>query len=154
MARHIEFTVHGRPQQRGSKRAIPFRRKNGKLGVGVQDDNPNSRAWMEMVSSAASQAMEGELITGAVSLRVLFRFARPQSHYGTGRNAGTLKESAPLDHTQSPDLSKLIRAVEDALTGVVWRDDRQVVGYGTGTGKKWDSTSHAVVAITELEPTP
>jgi Holliday junction resolvase RusA-like endonuclease len=29
--------------------------------------------------------------------------------------------------TVKPDLTKLLRAVEDALTGVVWRDDSQII---------------------------
>ena len=38
-----------------------------------------------------------------------FRFVRPKSHYGTGRNAKKLKPSAPPHHTQKPDATKLLR---------------------------------------------
>ncbi len=41
-------------------------------------------------------------------------------------------------HAQFPDLlAKLLRSLEDALTGVVWQDDKIVFAYGIGTGKYW-----------------
>ena len=38
-----------------------------------------------------------------------------------------LKDSAPVFKDTAPDLSKLWRAVEDSLTGIVYKDDSQVV---------------------------
>jgi hypothetical protein len=62
-------------------------------------------------------------LTGALELRATFVFPRPKSHFGTGRNAGKLKPSAPALVTTRPDLDKLVRAIGDALTGVVFSDD-------------------------------
>lgn len=36
------------------------------------------------------------------------------------------KDNAPREVTNKPDLDKIVRAVLDACTGVVWRDDAQV----------------------------
>ena len=58
-----------------------------------------------------------------VSLRLVFEMQRPKYHF---RANGELKPSAPLMHMKQPDLSKLVRCVEDALTGIVYVDDRQV----------------------------
>jgi len=59
---------------------------------------------------------------------MLFFLARPKSHYRTGRNADRLRENAPRRPAKMPDLSKLVRATEDALTDAgLWRDDAQVV---------------------------
>jgi Holliday junction resolvase RusA-like endonuclease len=55
-----------------------------------------------------------------------FRFPRPRSHYG---KRGLLP-SAPRHMVTKPDLDKLIRAALDALTGIIWRDDAQVVRFG------------------------
>jgi Holliday junction resolvase RusA-like endonuclease len=64
---------------------------------------------------------------GPVTLRAVFIFPRPKTHFGTGRNAERVKESAPGWKTTAPDLDKLVRALGDALTGVVFRDDAQIV---------------------------
>ncbi len=147
----ITFTVIGRPQQRGSKTAVP-RRGGGFVTVGgmpvLKDANKHSKAWMDSVKLAAHQAYAGELLAGPIVLSVEFYFRRPQSHYGSGRNYGQVKESAPLWHTQTPDLDKLVRCLGDALTGVIWLDDKQV--FETHSKRLWTTTTErAEVTICE-----
>lgn len=152
----IQFKVIGRPQQRGSKLAglIPKRgggwlEKNGRPIVVARDANQESKQWMDAVKYAAMQAYRGELLRGPIELRVRFYFKRPQAHYGSGKNAGVLKPSAPLHHAQSPDLDKLVRCLGDALTGVVWLDDRLVCR--TYSERCWTTgAEHAQVEIVEL----
>lgn len=122
----IEFTVFGKGATAGSKRAFPFRRKDGKLGVNVTHDNASTKGWMNLVAQVARQNYDGPLLTGAIRLELSFFHVRPKSHYGTGRNADKLKDSAPKHKITMPDTIKLARAVEDALKGVLWRDDNQV----------------------------
>lgn len=153
----ITFTIIGRPQQRGSKKVglIPKRgggylEKNGRPIVVARDDNEKSGAWMTDIKAAAYRAYNGPLLQGPIELRVAFYFKRPQAHYGSGRNVESLKASAPEYHAQSPDLDKLVRCLGDALTGVVWVDDRQVCR--TYSERNWTtSTECAVVTIIELE---
>lgn len=130
----FELTVLGRPQPAGSKRAFP--RRDG--GVIVTDDNPRAKSWQQEIMSVAVEVMDdAEMIVGPVELFCRFVLARPAGHFGTGRNAGSVRASAPRYPIVKPDTTKLIRAVEDALTGIVWRDDSQVVNqrayktYGT-----------------------
>lgn len=158
MTQKIEFTVYGTPQQRGSKQAglIPKRgggfltTATGRPIVAARDDNPKSKDWMQEVRSAAVQAIgpNWELITCPIELSIAFYFARPKSHYGSGKNASQLKPSSPLFHAQSPDLAKLIRCLEDALTGIVWRDDRQVFRYSSMQRFWTQAQEKAVVTIT------
>ena len=56
-------------------------------------------------------------MTGPVELEVMFYLDRPSS-------VSTVKRPYP---TVPPDLDKLIRGVGDALTGVVYDDDSQVI---------------------------
>lgn len=63
----------------------------------------------------------------AVEVKCLFMFARPKSHYRTGKNAAVLKDSAPRWVTTTPDVDKLLRLVGDALVVAgVLRDDSQI----------------------------
>jgi Holliday junction resolvase RusA-like endonuclease len=120
MSRRVAFTVVGKPEPAGSKRA--FKTKSGK--VVVTDDNPHAGSWKGDVSRAAAEIMDGDgLLDGPVGLVVIFTMTRPRSHFGKN---GVLP-SAPARPMVRPDATKLLRGVEDALTGVVWHDDGQVV---------------------------
>jgi Holliday junction resolvase RusA-like endonuclease len=119
----IKFVAMGLPQTAGSKRAFPFRKRDGRLAVSVTDDNPKSRDWKKAVASAAREAYAGPLLDGP--LAVSFVFYRPRCKGHLGKNG--VKASAPAFPTTRPDVLKLARAVEDSLTGVIWRDDAQIV---------------------------
>ena len=60
----------------------------------------------------------------AVEVEIRFTFIRPKSHL---KKSGELTKSAPLFKITYPDIDKLARAVLDALTGVFYEDDSQVV---------------------------
>jgi len=111
----IEFQVPGVPQQQGSKT---------RWGT---EENENVRSWRESVAHTGTAVMRGApLYDGPIRLSITFIFPRPKSHYRTGKYKGELRQSAPIHHTGPPDLDKLMRAIGDALTGVVIRDDRQI----------------------------
>ena len=55
---------------------------------------------------------------GYVTMTMLFTFVRPKS----------VKAKKRPDMTVKPDLDKLCRTVLDALTGVAYKDDSQVIG--------------------------
>lgn len=119
----IRFTVPGVPQTAGSKRGFPLKMPDGKLRVRVVDDNPKSRDWKTAVTQTAAENYRGELIECPVALELVFDLVRPKGHFG---KRGLLA-SAPGHPAVKPDVLKLARAVEDALTGVIWRDDALVV---------------------------
>jgi Holliday junction resolvase RusA-like endonuclease len=123
----IEFFVAGIPSPSGSKKAF-MHPKTGKIVV--MDTAKNKGTWQALVAMHAQKAMTdagAEMITGPVKMLVEFSFTRPKSHFGTGKKSSQVKETAPKAHTKKPDLTKLIRCTEDALTGIVWQDDCQVI---------------------------
>ena len=100
------------------------------------------KRWRTAVAWAARVAHRGAPIAGDLALSVTFRTTRP----------ATVKRARP---SVKPDLSKLIRALEDALTGIVWVDDSQVVRYDAIEkvyalpGQK--PGAHVVVKVLETE---
>lgn len=117
----INFTVYGVAAPAGSK-------TTGVSAAGkrfVRDSNPASGHWKTEVAAAAGKEMNGKtLLEGPLSLVLNFYRPRPKSHYGAKMN---VKESAPAFPIGRPDSTKLTRAVEDAMTGIVYRDDSQIV---------------------------
>lgn len=137
----MSFTVHGVPQPAGSKTA--GRTKDGRMFV--RDSARRSAPWKRQVAQAAGEAMNGGgLLDGALRLGVCFVVPRPKGHYG----AKGLRPSAPEHPTVRPDVTKLLRAVEDACTGVVWRDDAQVVWQVAW--KEYGEPAHCLVTVTTL----
>ena len=116
----ISFFVPGLPRPGGSKRAfVP----KGWTRAIVTDANPKAKDWKASVAHAAREAYKRPLLTTPLIVKVIFQMPRPKSHYGTGKNAGVLKDDAPYYHASKPDTLKLMRSTEDALTGILWRDD-------------------------------
>jgi crossover junction endodeoxyribonuclease RusA len=118
----MHFFVPGKPEAQGSMRAFV----RGGRAV-LTSNNARLKPWRATVADVAtSHGWDGKLLLdGAVWVDMIFCVLRPQSHYGTKG----LKESAPkFPITTGGDLDKLIRGVGDALTGVVWRDDRRIIG--------------------------
>lgn len=142
----IQFTVYGSPATAGSKTAYPFRKPDGSLGVRVTHTDTRIRPWSAECKAAALEAAEGRvLLTGPVMLMVRAVRARPKGHYRTGRNANQIRDRAPSYPATKPDLTKIVRAVEDALTGVLWRDDSQVIRQVTA--KDWGTPERVEITV-------
>lgn len=125
----IQITVHGIPAPQGSKTAMG-RRRNG--SVILVESSKKVKPWRAAVAAAAALIRPAAPLDGPLVADMVFTMPRPKGHYGTGRNAGALKPryvAAVPDRI--PDLSKLVRSTEDALTDAgVWADDARVVEYG------------------------
>lgn len=112
----IYFFVAGTPKTQGSLKGFVVRSKEtGKARAVITHDNkPELRDWRATVRQVTADHMDGP-ITGPVSVMIDFRLERPRSR---------LKMRFP---DVKPDLDKLTRAVMDALKGVAYHDDNQVV---------------------------
>lgn len=110
----ISFTVIGTPQPQGSSRA--FIPKGWKRPI-ITSANKNLKPWRQQVSGCATAAMEGLAIISrpeSVGVEAHFFFDRPKS---------AKKDS---QKTTKPDVDKLLRALLDSMTGIVFEDDSQV----------------------------
>jgi Holliday junction resolvase RusA-like endonuclease len=117
----IAFTVYGIAQPKGNMRALQLRGMKFPI---VTDSNKGIRSWSQLVAEGASQALHDlpperrGLLLEAVRITVVFHLPRPKKYQKAG---------LPVAHLTRPDLDKLTRGVLDALTGVLWQDDAQVV---------------------------
>ena len=115
----ITFSVEGIPVAKGRPR---FKR----VGNFVQTYTPNKTAtWEEIVRQAAKNAMgTTDLLETPVTMALYFRLPMPQS-WSKKRKEGALKGlEAP---TKKPDWDNLGKSVSDALNGVIFKDDSQIV---------------------------
>jgi crossover junction endodeoxyribonuclease RusA len=134
----VEFTAYGVPAPQGSKN--PF----------GGESNPRTKPWRADVKDKAVEAMGERLpLLGAVKATVVFVFPRPKAHYRTGKNAHLLRDDAPLFHgsKRGGDTDKLQRAIGDALTGVVYRDDSQIAAWDVA--KVYGDRAGAHIRISE-----
>jgi len=138
---HITITVYGIPAPQGSKRH---------LGNGVMvESSTKVKPWRQAVTYAAREAMPDgwQPLNGPLRLAVVFTFARPKGHFRSGRNAHLLRDAAPPRPAGMPDLSKLVRSTEDALTDAgVWVDDARVVS--CAAEKRYARDGHPDALIT------
>ena len=112
----IVFEVEGTPRPQGSK---------SNVGRGIMVESSKYVAeWRSWVRFRAATAFVGlQPLVGAVQVNVEFCFDRPQTH-STKKG---LRPNAPEFKPTKPDIDKLLRAVLDAMTGVCFADDSQVV---------------------------
>lgn len=118
----VKFLVEGRPRPGGSKRPL-LNKKTGKMFVVDMSGQPG-KLWRKTVQAAAQTAWPNPPLSEPVHLECRFFLQRPKGHFHTD---GTPREDAPWFPVVPPDTTKLLRAVEDALNGVLWLDDKQVV---------------------------
>ena len=121
-APRLEFRALGDPVPKGSWRVVPRRGGGAPVFLPSAGDK-RARTWTDLVRGFAFIARDGARREGgswpaprdvAIWLSLEFRLRRPAS----------VDRALP---TTKPDRDKLERAVCDALTGVLWVDDCQVV---------------------------
>lgn len=123
----IKFFVPGVPAPGGSKRGVVSPRTGRVL---IFDACKRNGDWRSIVGLAGNKEMSRTcqgMLFGPLHVTMQFVVARPASHYGSGKNTRMLKPSAPEFPTVKPDVLKLARSTEDALTGILWKDDSQTV---------------------------
>lgn len=144
----VQILVYGTPAPQGSKRIIGHGR--------MVESSRRVAPWREDVKQAALGVVEAP-IDRPVKVDIAFRLRRPAGHFGTGRNAGIVKASAPAHPTsrQVGDIDKLARSTLDALvTAGVIADDSLVADLRAT--KKWvagKQLAGATITIVELPRT-
>jgi Holliday junction resolvase RusA-like endonuclease len=121
----VQFEVDGHPVPQGSMVAS-YNRKTGTSHVHHVQGTALA-VWRATIREAAREA-GASVSPFAISLGISFGMERPKAHLTLrgGRYIVKMQHYYDLPSVQ-PDIDKLVRAVADALTGVCYRDDAQIV---------------------------
>ncbi|MGP5352509.1 RusA family crossover junction endodeoxyribonuclease [Pseudomonas helleri] len=140
----VSFVVPGEPQGKGRPRV-------GSVAGQARMFTPaKTLAYEGVIAFAAQQAMDGRaLITGPVLLEM--HMLHPiRDSWSKKKKAGALAgEIAP---TIKCDADNCLKAVCDALNGIVWKDDVQVVN--VSLSKRFAETPGVRVRIVPLAMLP
>lgn len=136
----LVITVHDRPRPQGSKRHVG--------GGRMIESSAELPVWREAVKQAAIDQAGRKLLNGPLRVSMTFTLPKPAS-------APKRRRTWPM---RTPDVSKLARSTEDALTAAgVWTDDARVVEYDRlakvypGEGIDALEAPGAVIRIRSLE---
>lgn len=118
----ISFTVHGRAYPKGSMRA--FNVKGKKFPVLTSMTGKNLKTWeqtirgeLQLVMSQTPKSTLMAMFDAPIAVGIRFHMPRPKKP----------KKKQTKYPTTQPDVDKLARAAVDALSGIVFKDDAQVV---------------------------
>lgn len=136
--KHLQtITIRGVP---GAQK----RHKHHVRGRFAQVYDPSAKAKEDYRVVLQKEAPETPY-SGALFVDIDCYFARPKSHYGTGKNTAVLKPNAPLYHTKKPDGDNCTKFVFDALNGIFWTDDAMICDHSVR--KRYSDAPRTVIQI-------
>jgi len=119
-----KLVILGEPQAQKRHR-YTGKDRNGKPLKFVRAYDPSAVDKQSLRSIVQAQAPDKPLI-GPLRVDCFFFYAYRKTDYGSGRNAGKLKDSASIWKDTGKDRDNCDKLVLDALTGVFFRNDSQV----------------------------
>jgi Holliday junction resolvase RusA-like endonuclease len=141
----LTFRVYGVPLPKGNMKPFMVTAPKGMKFPILTESNRNVKSWQQLVSEAASHALQEKpetdraLLPYGVRVTVAFFLPRPKK-YG--------KRGVFVPHCKAPDLDKLSRAILDAMKHVAYADDSQVTELITGKYyAEVDGASYADVMV-------
>ena len=119
----------------------PIGKGRPRLGKGRTYTPEKTQRWEQAAAWEARRQYQGEPLEGAIDLDVEAVFAIPKSWPKWKREAA---EDALISHTVKPDASNVLKAVEDALSGILFHDDSQIASVSID---KWYGSEPSVRVI-------
>ena len=111
----IKITIKGKP--------IALKRHRSTRSGRMYDPSAKDKKqiWLQIARFKPKRPIEGQIMLFAT-----FYMPRPKKHFRTGKYANVLKDGVPEYHTNTPDLSNLIKLYEDILQPSFYLDDSQI----------------------------
>lgn len=116
----MEFTVIGQPQGKARARTFLDKRTGRMTSVTPQ----KTKDYENLIKWSYKAAKGQSFGAGAIRVGINAFYEIPKSFTKTKRTAAILGELRPM---VKPDGDNIIKAVLDALNGVAYNDDKQVV---------------------------
>lgn len=136
--KQLHFVWYGKPQHKGSIRSFHHKTTGAIVSMST---NKKLKPYQKSLGQCAALEMQERnvslVISDPVSIIADFVFTGPKK-MPKDRRGMTVK----------PDLDKLLRALKDSLTGVVYKDDAQVTE--VSMKKEYGLVEHVKVSITTL----
>jgi len=124
-----EFDVRGIPIPQGSLKAFIIKGKPI-----ITASNKGLDMWRRLIADVAQNYAPTPILKGPIAIQLDFRLPKPKHEPKT-------KRTYP---SRRPDIDKLARACLDALTGIIFIDDAQVIKLNVS--KDWgDPGVHIIV---------
>lgn len=110
----IEFTVEGLPVAKGRPRVT----RNGTYTPRKTKD------YEKLVKYSFRNQYKGQALQGALKIRIDFYMYIPKN---TSKKRRKLKNDKEILPTKRPDFDNLTKSITDALNGLAFEDDKQIV---------------------------
>lgn len=136
----IEFTIMGDPVGQGRPR---FARRRGYVQT---YDPPKSREYKARIAQSFQRAYMGDPLAKPIRLTIKAYFSVPRS-YSKSRTRACLEGLEKP--AKKPDFDNIAKGVCDALNGLAYQDDKQIVQ--ASVYKAYGPEAKVVVSIEEIE---
>ena len=117
----LKFEVPGSPIGQGRPK---FSTINGHAKAYDPEKSRNYKAYVKLLATQAMREQGFTMIEGPCCLDILAFFEVPKSKSKKFKERALMGIERP---TKKPDLSNIVKGIEDALNGLVYRDDSSLV---------------------------
>ena len=121
MSNVLAFDIPGQPIGQGRPK---FSTINGHARAYDPEKSRNYKAYVRLLATQAMKDRGFTMIEGPCCLSINAYFEVPKSKSKKFREAALNGLERP---TKKPDLSNIIKVIEDALNGLVYKDDSSIV---------------------------
>lgn len=141
MSEHLTFTLPGPPMAQK-------RHRDRRGGLGKYDPSKRDKQMVRQVAMLSAGACRGLPYTGPVVVRLLFSMPIPKQHrvsaWARIRASNILAKLWP---TAKPDIDNMEKLITDALIGIAYKDDAQVVAVLKAKAYMQEGCPETVVSV-------
>ena len=117
----LMFEIPGSPIGQGRPK---FSTINGHAKAYDPEKSRNYKAYVRMLATQAMRENDFEMITGSCAIKIWAYFDIPKSKSKKFKEAALEGKEKP---TKKPDADNIVKAILDALNGLMYKDDSCIV---------------------------